>query len=516
MQKSMNVAWWVTRWSVLHPHKTALIFEDQAYSYGWLNRRALACARWLYDLGVEKGDRVALLLDNCPQFLELYLACARLGAIFVPLNFRLAAPEVDYLLGDCRPRVFVFKDSLADRVLPLGLNQIRPPLQVASVGGADLGRGVLDYEEQVSAFENGYRGKPPYSEPEAPDEPQVIMYTSGTTGRPKGAVLTYSKTFFNCLNANIFFKLTFDDVMLVILPLFHSGGLFIQASPCLYQGATILLHQHFDPDRAFADIQERRVTHFLGVPTLYQRFLESPQRHLFDLSSLKVCAIGGEKVTPELVEQCREAGMWPRQIMGQTETSILLWASEQEGLERPGTLGRPVFHSEVLLVDERGEPIDNGEVGEITVRGPVVMREYWHDPQATKKALRGGWLHTGDLARRDEEGYYYMIDRAKDMFISGGENVYPAEVERAICGHPGIKEAAVVGMPDPTWGECGCAYVICNDGAGLDEEALVGYLRERLAAYKVPRRFVVRREFPRTSMGKVRKFLLAQDEEERE
>ncbi|KMY66123.1 long-chain fatty acid--CoA ligase [Desulfocarbo indianensis] len=504
----MNVAWWVRRWSELHPEKTAINFENRSISYAELHDKSEAVASWLQSLGIEKGDRVAVLLDNCPEFIELYLACARLGAIFVPFNFRLATPEIDYLLVNCRPRLFVFRDALAEKIAPLNLANYQPPLAAAVVGQKTVDHRVLDYANTTARF----NGEKPFVTssigPSDPEEPQVIMYTSGTTGHPKGSVLTYKKTFFNCLNANIFFKASYDDIMLLILPLFHSGGLFIQLTPMLYHGGTILLHHRFDPGRAYADIQRHRVTKFLGVPTVYRALLDVPAGERGDLSSLRVCAIGGEQVTPELLRACRDAGLACRQIMGQTETSILLWASEEESLAKPGTVGRPVFHAEVRLVAEDGSLASQGQVGEIVARGPVVMKEYWRDPKRTEDAMSGGWLHTGDLGRSDEEGYYYLMDRARDMFISGGENVYPAEVERVLKLHPAVAEAAVVGVPDPKWGEVGHAFVILHADAGVEAEALHDHCRDHLAAYKVPHRIAFVKEFPRTPLGKVRKFLL--------
>ncbi len=512
MVKSMNVAWWVERWAQLHSDKPAVVYRDSQLSYSQLHARADAAACWMQSVGIEKGDRVAVLLDNCLEFIELYLACARLGAIFVPFNFRLAPPEIDYLLGNCRPRLFVFKDSLAHKLAPLDLMGYQPPLSVAVVGEGLESGSLRRYGREVTDFE----GQSPFLTsslaPADPEEPQVIMYTSGTTGHPKGAVLTYLKTFFNCLNAAIFFQMGFDDVMLVILPLFHSGGLFIQSTPCLYQGGTLILHPRFDAQRAYEDIARHQVSKFLGVPTVFRALLKVPQKKRRSVASLKVCAIGGEQVTPELLEQCKAAGFWPRQIMGQTETSILLWASEQESLMKPGTVGRPVFHAEVRLLGEDGRPVRQpGQVGEIVVRGPVVMKEYWRDPVRTDYALKGGWLHTGDLARQDEDGYYYLVGRYRDMFISGGENVYPAEVERVLQGHPAVEEAAVVGEPHEVWGEVGRAFVIPRAGEVVAEEELIAFCRAQLASYKVPRLVTLCTEFPRTPLGKVRKFLLLEE-----
>jgi fatty-acyl-CoA synthase len=321
-------------------------------------------------------------------------------------------------------------------------------------------------------------------------------------------VLSHRKTFFNCLNADIFFKLHFDDIMLIVLPLFHSGGLFIQASPVIYKGATIVLHRNFDPLQTFQDIRRYQVTKFLGVPTIYKALVKAEPKDQEALSSLRVSAIGGEKLTPELMTQFEAAGFSLRQIMGQTETSILLWAHEKDVSRKPGSAGKPVFHAEVRIVDRQARACSPGQVGEIVVRGSIMMTEYWQDPVKTEETIRGGWLHTGDLARMDDDGYFYLVDRARDMYVSGGENVYPAEIERVLRRHPAVEDIAVVGIPDETWGEVGCAFVIAKADVDVQSEDLIGFCEGQLARYKWPRRVVFANQFPRTALGKVRKTIL--------
>jgi fatty-acyl-CoA synthase len=511
MIKSMNIAWWVKRWSELRPHKTAIIFEGNRISYLELHRRINRTCCWLQSLGIEKGDRVAVMLGNCPEFLELFLACSKLGAIFVPVNFRLAAPELEYTLAHSRPRLFVFGNEFAETVLSLNPNSSRPLMLLAAIPKCPLSPQILDYQTETAACE----GQNPFltesMAPATPEEPQVIMYTSGTTGQAKGAVLSHRKTFFNCLNADIFFKLHADDIMLIVLPLFHSGGLFIQASPVIYKGATMVIHSKLDPHRAYEDIRKYQVTKFLGVPTVYKSLVGAETENRSAFSSLRVCAIGGEKLTPELMAQFNDAGLSLCQIMGQTETSILLWASEEDASRKPGSLGKPVFHAEVKIVDRQGRPCKSGQVGEIIVKGSIMMTEYWQDPVKTEETIRGGWLHTGDLARMDEDGYFYLIDRAKDMYISGGENVYPAEIERVLRGHPAIEDIAVVGAPDETWGEVGYAFVIPKPEADITAAEVIGFCAGRLARYKWPKRVFFEKAFPRTALGKVRKTVLKRD-----
>ena len=508
MIKSMNIAWWVQRWSELHPDKVAILYEDQKISYAELHGRANRASCWLQSLGIEKGDRIAVMLNNRPEFIELYVACARLGAIFVPINFRLATPELHFTLRNCRPRLFVFGGNYAATIKDLGISKNLPLMLIATVGKTEENGSFLDYLKETTTFE----GQEPFLTtslaPADPEEPHVIMYTSGTTGDPKGAVLSHRKTFFNCLNADLFFKMHFDDIMLIVLPLFHSGGLFIQASPIIYKGATMIIHEKFDPVRTFKEINESKVTKFLGVPTIYKSLLQVEEADRGDLSSLKLCAIGGEKTTQDLLIKCMEAGFPLRQVLGQTETSILLWASEQDFLKKPGTVGRPVFHAEVNIVDSSGKPVATGEVGEMVVRGSTMMKEYWQDPVKTEETIVQGWLHTGDMARMDEEGYFFLVDRAKDMYISGGENVYPMEVERLLRKHPAIEEVAVVGEVDERWGEVGHAFIIKKKDSDITIEEIHTHCDGRLARYKWPKKLTLCEEFPRTSLGKIRKSIL--------
>jgi fatty-acyl-CoA synthase len=507
----MNIAWWVKRWSVLHPNKTAIIFAARNISYLRLHKLVNRASCWLQSLGIEKGDRVAVMLKNCPEFLELYLACSRLGALFVPINYRLAAPELDYTLTSSRPRLFVFGREYSDTVDSLSLNDRRPLMLLASIPECASPDGILDYQSGTESFE----GQRPFlTESMAPataEEAHVIMYTSGTTGHPKGAVLSHRKTFFNCLNADIFFKLHFDDIMLIVLPLFHSGGLFIQASPVFYKGGTLVIHPSFDPYRTHEDIRKYKVTKFLGVPTVYKCLVKVSAGEGTDGNSLKVAAIGGEKLTPQLMAEFQAAGFSLRQIMGQTETSILLWAHEEDARRKPGSVGRPVFHADVRIIDPQGRPCRTGEVGEIVVRGSIMMTEYWQDPVKSEDTIRGGWLYTGDLARMDEDGYFYLVDRKSDMYISGGENIYPAEVERILRDHPGIEDIAVVGVSDKTWGEVGHAFVVPRQNYELTAEDVLGFCEDRMARYKWPKKVIFQNDFPRTALGKVRKTALKQD-----
>lgn len=505
MIKSMNIAFWVQRWRELHPEKPAVIFNDRVITYRDLHSRSNRTASWLQSLGIEKGDRVAVMLPNSLEFIEVFIACSRLGAIFVPINYRVTGRELKHPITNARPRIFIFDQSYMAMVASLGLEDCLPPMLLAIVGDTPPSDNIRHYNRETVSFE----GKRPFISrslgPSDPEEPQVIMYTSGTTGSPKGAVLSHRKTFFNCLNAEIFFKLNFDDIMLIVLPLFHSGGLFIQAAPTLYKGATILLHSKFDPISVYRDIEKYCVSKFLGVPTVFKSLLNVPPEQRRDVSSLKTCAGGGEKTSKDLFQACKTAGFGFRQIMGQTETSILLWASEEVSLSRPGTVGRPVFHAEVSILNRDGSRVKPGEIGEIVVRGSIMMKEYWQDPEQTDKTIKNGYLHTGDLAYVDTGGYYYLVDRVDDMYISGGENVYPAEVEAVLREMKDIDEIAVVGVPDEVWGFTGHAFILSEKGVEFDITEVHQHCHERLARYKLPKQISFVKELPRTALGKVRK-----------
>ena len=508
MIRSMNIAWWTKRWAELHPNKTAIIFEEDTLSYAELHQRLNKTACWMQSLGIEKGDRVAVMTDNCPEFIYVYLACSALGAIFVPLNFRITAPELEYYLSNSDPRLFVFGSEYESVVADVVAKPEKQTLHLAALGATPGLELALNFHEAIAGSSN----QPPvltrHSGPADPEEPQVIMYTYGTTSGLRGAVLSHRKTFFNCLNADLFFQLDVDDRMLIVLPLHHSSGLFYQAAPTIYKGATMILHPRFDADKVYADIERYRVTKFLGGPTVYKAMLVVPPTDRSDLSSLQICAGGGEHTPLELLAQCRKAGLAMCQIMGRAETSVLLWASEEDAFRKPGTVGRPVFHADVRIVDSQGQPVEPGVIGEIVVQGSIMMKAYWRDPVTTNKVIKNGWLHTGDLARMDEDGYFYLVGRATDMFFSGGERIYPAEIERVLREHPDIEDVAVKGMTDRRWGEVGHAFVIVKNNAILSAEGVVNWCEGRLVRYKRPRKVTFCDTFPLNPDGKVDKGVL--------
>ncbi len=503
-----NVGAWLARRAASGGDRLAVVDDARRLDYRTLHERTSRCAALLSRRGVGRGDRVGLLLTNRSAYLELVFAAAQLGAMAVPVNARLTAREVTIILADCAPRVLVHEASLAP-VAEKACAGAGSPLRIACGGAADEYEAGLDEVEPLR-----------HVEPVSPDHPMLLMYTSGTTGQPKGALLPQRKTLYNSLNAQLFFDLTREDRVLVALPLFHSFGLSILALPTLYAGGSLILQSRFDPHSVWQAVDREGVTFFGGVPTQFQRLLElleAGPAGRYDLGSLRFLFTAGAAVSPALVRSFQRHRLLLKQGFGQTETSILCCLDARDAIRKAGSVGRPVFHAEVRVVTRTSvelEPADwrdaaVGETGEIVVRGPITMLGYWNRPEATAQTLRGEWLRTGDLASVDDEGFISLVDRVRDMYVSGGENVYPAEVEAVYAEHPAVAEIAVVASPDPRWGEVGLAYMVPAAGAGLDPDALHAWGRERLAGFKLPKRFIEVRALPRTPSGKIQKHRLA-------
>ena len=458
--------------------------------------------------GLSRGDRLAILAANRSAYLEAVFAAARLGAIAVPINTRLVAREIRFLLSDCTPRAVLCEAGLEATVREAALGLAAAPAAILGCGGPD------------DPWERALAGAGPLDrlEPSGPEDPLLLLYTSGTTGRPKGALLPQRKTLFNSRNAEIFFRLTRDDRVLVALPLFHSFGLNILAIPTLYAGGRVVLRRGFDPAAVWEDIGREGISFFGGVPTMFRALLEAldaaPKRR--DLRSLRFLFTAGAAIPVELIRAFESRGLVLKQGFGQTETSILCCLEAQDAVRKAGSVGRPVTHAELRIVrsatldlpPEQWLDVSSGEAGEIVVRGPIAMLGYWKRPDETAEVLRGEWLRTGDLATVDGEGFLTLVGRARDLYISGGENVYPAEIEAVYAEHPAVREIAVVGIPDERWGEVGRAYVVPAPGHRLDPDALREWGRDRLAAFKLPREFVALASLPRTASGKVQKHRL--------
>jgi len=504
----MNVGDWIRKRGQISCEETAVIFEDNrkegkptyTFSYKELNERVNRLANALLEKGICKGDRVATFCYNCNQMLETYFAVSKIGAIIVPLNFRLEAPETTFMLRDSGSKALVFQDYFSEMI-----RSLQPSVHIPSKNFIVIGEKAAPWENYDELLEKSSPEEPKAEDIEI-DDPQMIMYTSGTTGVPKGALMSHGKTLFNTLNAQIYFDLTSKDIMLVVMPLFHSGGLNICAVPILYQGGTAVVQSAFDPHETLALMEKHRVTAGLVVPTMLNFFLKKGGLDNFDLSSLRLLVIGGEPLPVALIEEYEKRNICIRQVFGQTETSIQLcqMPNEKDG-KKIGSVGRSVFHADVRIVDKQGKDAPPGEVGELILKGPTQMLGYWNNPEETAKSIRDGWLYTGDLAKMDEEGYVYIVDRARDVIISGGENIYPAEIERVYASNPKILEVAVIGVPDTKWGEVGKALIVLKEGEAMTEEEAIGFLKGKIAKYKIPKQVQFTDEFPKTASGKIKK-----------
>jgi acyl-CoA synthetase (AMP-forming)/AMP-acid ligase II len=472
----------IWRWPEAHPPDApALRFEGRRIAYGALARDAARVASALAARGIGRGDRVAFLGANHPAQLALLFACARIGAVQVPLNWRLAPPELRFILGHSGAATL------------FATREMRPLAEAAAPEG---GCAVLDAEAPPP------EGTPP--EPRGRDEdPLLLVYTSGTTGRPKGAVLDGGAVAANARNAVALFGLTAADRVLTVLPLFHVGGLNIQTTPALMAGAEVVLHPRFDPGAVLRSLAEDRPTLSLLVPAVMRAVIEHPGWAAADLSSLRAVGTGSSDVPVPLIETFHARGVPVQQVYGATETGpVAIGQTRTEALAAPGSIGRPAALTEARIQDAEGRPLPPGAEGEIALRGPNLARGYWRDPAATAAAFReGGWFPTGDVGRVDAEGRFWFTGRLKHVVISGGVNVYPAEVERVLLTAPGVREGAVCGRPDARWGEVPVAVVV--PGEGFDPAAVLRHFEGRLARFKHPRAVVAVEALPRTALGKV-------------
>jgi fatty-acyl-CoA synthase len=484
------------------PHRRALTFEGTTWTYAEMQDRIDRLAGALRGHGVCHGDRVGFLGLNQPAFLVTLFASARLGAIFVPFNFRLTGPELAYVIGDAGIHTLVVDE--AHRPI---IDGIRSELPCRHYWSADVN--APDWP----SFEHVEIGHQPLVHGEAvdPDEVAVIMYTSGTTGRPKGAMLTHANIWWNNVSALSGFDIAVDDVSLVVAPLFHIGGLNVTTLLTWFKGGEVRLHRSFDPQTFLDDIGRHGVTTVFAVPAMLLFVSQLPAFETADLSSLRLVICGGAPVPEPLMKRFNDRGVPINQGYGLTETApTVTFLMSEFGLSKLGSAGRTPVLIDVRLADPEGgvvtEPYAKGEV---CVKGPNVMKGYWNKPDATAAAIdAAGWFHTGDIGYLDEDGFLFIADRLKDMVITGGENVYPAEVESVLYEHPALAEVAVVGLPDERWGEAVVAVVVPKPGATVTLEELRAFAGERLARYKLPTRLELIDVLPRTPSGKVLKFEL--------
>ncbi|MEV5613797.1 o-succinylbenzoate--CoA ligase [Streptomyces sp. NPDC052225] len=486
---------WPARRARKTPHRTALIHDDTRTTYAELHARCTRLAHALRARGIRRGDRVAYLGPNHPSYLETLFAVGALGAVFVPLNTRLAGPEIAYQLADSGARALVHAPGHAALVASL------PP-----------DTPVRTYIEVGTAYEDLLKTtapappRPPIDEPVSGDDTCIIMYTSGTTGRPKGAMLTHANLTWNAVNVLVDTDVAADEVALVSAPLFHTAGLNMLALPILLKGGTCVIVDTFDPAHTLTLIARHGITTMFGVPTMYDLVAREPAWPTADLSTLRTLLCGGAPVPTSLIATYQTRGLTFLQGYGMTEAAPgVLFLDAEHAETKAGSAGVPHFFTDVRVVRPDRTDAEPGETGEILVRGPHVMPGYWGLPDESAAAFTDGWFRTGDAARTDDDGYVHIVDRIKDMIISGGENVYPAEIEDALLAHPDIAECAVIGVPDEKWGEVPRAVIVPREGTTPDPSEILASLADHLARYKIPKSLVVADRLPRTASGKLLK-----------
>lgn len=494
----MNLSNWVERQADFVPERCAIRFAGEDILYVELAQRVNQLVDALANqLDVSHGDRIAYLGFNSPDIIVLLFACARLGAVLVPLNWRLAQPEHIYMLKQSDPCALFVQPEFVKHIEDI--KQDIGPASLIAYGSKQ--NDCLSYDALITQGSTMYR-----SDRDAQsDDPVLLCYTSGTTGKPKGALLTNEALAWNAVNATHMHDLTSEDVILTILPMFHVGGLDIQTLPALHAGATVVIHERFETDTFFEALERDNITLTLLVPTIMHALINDPRWEAADLSDLRMISVGSTIVPEQMVRTVGARGVPLVQVYGSTETApIAAYMPFRETTERPASTGKAAMHCEIRLVDEEGRDVPVGEKGEILVRGPNVMTEYWNDPAATRAAFTDGWFHTEDIAHRDSDGYLYVDGRSKDMIITGGENVYPAAVERVLCECAQVSEVAVVGRPDDYWGEVVVAVVV-PEGVSRDAGKILSFCDGRIANFETPREVVFVDSLPRNAMGKVEK-----------
>jgi long-chain acyl-CoA synthetase len=488
----MNLASIVTTSAQRSPEAPAIRLGDIELSYGQLDDGSARLATLLREKGIQQGDRVGVMLPNVPQFPVAYYGVLRTGGIAVPMNVLLKRREIAFYLEDSGAKLLLAWHGFAEE---------------ARGGAEDAGAETIEVEP--SSFAELLAGVEPTVglADTAEDDTAVILYTSGTTGKPKGAELTHANLM---TNADVCMRTTSEigpgDVVFGGLPLFHSFGQTVAMNASLKVGACLSLVPKFDPGEALETIQRDKITHFYGVPTMFGALLHHPDREKYDVSSLRTCITGGASMPVEVLRGFEQAfGAIVLEGYGLSETSPVASSNHPDKERKPGSIGTPIEGVEMRVVDENDEPVERGEVGEIVIRGHNIMKGYWQRPDATEEAMRGGWFHSGDMARTDEEGYFYIVDRKKDLIIRGGYNVYPREVEEVLYEHPKIREAAVVGVPHDEWGEEIGAAVVLHEGEELSAEEVGAYVKDRIAAYKYPRIVWFLDDLPKGPTGKILK-----------
>ena len=500
----MNIGEWITKRAIIQPDKPFLTENNKTYNNLQFNERVNKTAHALGYLGIKNGDRLALLMSNCSEFLEIFFACAKTGAIMVPLNLRLAVPELLFILKDSEPCTLIYSSEFADKVREIksantGLKQY------LRHGGENLKEDPVfaDLVNRFSAIE------PLETENVSLNDPLFIMYTSGTTGDPKGAVLTHQNILFGAIHSLLGYGINRTYKSLVVAPLFHIGALAASVTPIIYAGGSIVISTFYNASEMLKIVCREKINYLFAVPVMFQMMTEVAEWKDADLAHVHFFISGGAPIPLPVIKKYQdEKGVGFVQGYALTETGRLTSLDLEDSIRKAGSVGKEVFHVNLRIVDDNGKNLPANQPGEIIVQGPNVFSGYWRKDLATASAMQGGWFHTGDMGRRDEDGFIYIVGRKVEMIISSGENIYPMEVERAIQTLSQIKEAAVVGMPDEKRGEVVGAFVILQKDARISESEILSALHDKIAQYKIPKKIIFVDDFPRNQSGKVLKRIL--------
>lgn len=490
---------WLAKQADFRPDKVALVdaATGRRFTYPEFHLRASRFAEFVRDeWSLAPGDRIALLAHNSSDYFEILWGCAKAEVMLVCLNWRLAVPELEFIFQDATPTAFIYDPAFAEAA-----RELKRRTGITKVIALDSQAPPEDitYEDALASSS----GRPIVMRPRGLDEPWHLLYTAGTTGRSKGVLQTFGMVFYNALNIGLPIDLTSEDVTLNLLPCFHTGGLNLLTNPTFHVGGTAIVQRTFDPAETLRILSEE-ATAFFGVASVFLFLSQHPDFDRSEFRRMRSWSAGGAPIPTSLLQFYLERGIEIQYGFGMTETGPTVFLIEKGyPKSKIGSVGKPQMHVDVRVVDREGRDLPDGERGELLIKGPGVTPGYWRLPEVTAQSIEDGWLHSGDVAVRDKDGYYYIVDRWKDMFISGGENVYPAEVENVIYQLPQVGEAAVIGVPDEKWGEVGRAIVVLKPGQQLTEDAIIDYCRRHIGRYKVPKSVIFVDKLPRNPAGKV-------------
>jgi len=488
---------WISKWAIYSPDKIAVSEYEtgRTFTYKQLNNLSNYFAFYIKNkYNLRKGDRIGVIAENTIDYFVLFFTAQKTGVIIVPLNYRLTSREINYQINDSSPTLILIETKYEQ--LLKDIKDLSFPTSAISLDQ------ISNEFEQKKDLEFQFTSLHDIQE----DDPLFILYTSGTTGSPKGAVYSHKMLFWNAINTILRLDITTNDRAVVCTPMFHTGGWNVIPTPFFLHGAYIKVMKKFDPDIVVKLLEEEKSTMFMAVPTMILMMSQSEYFKDADLSSMKYFIIGGEPMPIPLIDIWHKKGVPIRQGYGLTEAGPSITSLHQDdAVRKMGSIGVPNFYLNIKIVDDTGKDVNEGESGELLLKGPSVTPGYWNNKEATLSNLIDGWFHTGDIVRKDDEGYLYVVDRKKNMYISGGENVYPAEIEKFIYTHPDIKEVAIIGVPDEKWGESGMAFVVLIDNSTLQEDEIIKYCKDKIAKYKIPKYVKIVTSIPKTETGKINK-----------